>query len=84
MIWFTLAKLAIEANGVIASRVTLMTTGAITAAEAQLMVTEKVFAAAEAGVVLTTGGSMDRVVRGYRRRIKANARRLSGSRAARS
>lgn len=76
MIWFSLMQLAIESNGVIASRIALMATGAITATEAQLMVTEKIFAAAEAGAILAAGGNMDKVVRKYRRRVKANARRL--------
>lgn len=47
------------------------------------MVTEKKFTAAEASAVLAAGWSMDKVVRGYRRRIKDNARRLklAGTRA---
>ncbi len=76
MIWFSFAELAIEAHGVIASRMALMATGAITAAEAQLMITEKLVAAAEAGAILATGGNPEKVMRNYRRHVKANRRRL--------
>jgi hypothetical protein len=77
MIWFSLVELAIEANGVIASRMALMATGAITANEAQLMITEKMFAAAEAGAILASGGNVEKVMRNYRRRVRANGRRLN-------
>ncbi len=76
MWWFAVAELTIEANSVIASRLALMATGAITLAEAQLMVSEKMFAAAEAGAILASGRNMSKVVRSYRRRVKANVRRL--------
>ena len=45
--------------------------------EAQRMVTEKMVAAAEAAMTLATGGTAERVVRDYRRKVRANARRLS-------
>lgn len=44
--------------------------------EMQLMVTEKVFAANEAGFTLMHRRSVDSVVSGYRRKVRANARRL--------
>jgi hypothetical protein len=53
-----------------------MASGSITASEAQLMVTQKMFAAAEAGAILATGGNVDRVVSRYRHHCNANARRL--------
>jgi hypothetical protein len=45
--------------------------------EAQLMVTEKGFALAEALVTLSTGGSMHKVLRRYRGHVRTNKRRLS-------
>ena len=45
-------------------------------AEAQRMVTEKVAAAIEAAGTLAAGGSPGRVFKGYRRKVRANARRL--------
>lgn len=47
--------------------------------EMQLMVAEKILAAGEAGSTLMRRGSVDSVVSGYRRKVRANARRL-GSR----
>ena len=44
--------------------------------EAFLMINEKIAAAMEAGAVLATGGSGHKVVRGYRRHVRANIRRL--------
>ena len=44
--------------------------------EAMLMVTEKVSAFGEAAVTIAMGGSAHKVVRGYRRHVKANVRRL--------
>jgi hypothetical protein len=43
------------------------------------MMTEKIAAAAEAAVTLGLGGSGRKVVRRYRTRVRANARRLSRS-----
>ena len=44
--------------------------------EAQLMVSEKIDAAFEASASLMAGASGDEIVRGYRRRVAANATRL--------
>ncbi len=45
--------------------------------EANLMVQEKVDAAAEALSTLVGGGSVETVLAGYRRRVALNAQRLS-------
>ncbi|HWK63952.1 MAG TPA: hypothetical protein VNS34_03380 [Rhizobiaceae bacterium] len=45
--------------------------------EIQLMVAEKMLAAAEANVTMARRGSVDSVVSGYRRKVRANKRRLA-------
>jgi hypothetical protein len=40
------------------------------------MVTEKVLAWAEAATSVATGGSSHQVVRGYRKKVRANTKRL--------
>jgi hypothetical protein len=45
--------------------------------EIQLMVAEKILAAAEANVTMARRGSVDSVVSGYRRKVRANKRRLA-------
>ena len=78
--WFRLASdatlLAMEAQTVIGMRLGEIAMGRGTAAEAQLMVTEKVLALAEASVTLATGGSPHKVVKAYRKKVQANSRRL--------
>lgn len=70
--------LAIESQQVIALRLAKLATGGAAAqAEAQHMVTEKIMAAQEAALLIATGGSTAGVVAGYRRKVRANARRLS-------
>jgi hypothetical protein len=44
--------------------------------EAEQMVTEKIHAALEAGASIMTGASGHQIIRGYRRRVAANAKRL--------
>lgn len=69
--------LGLEAQGAIAQRLALLALGGQKAqAEAQRMVTEKVLAAGEAAMLLAAGGSHAKVVRGYRRKVRANGRRL--------
>ena len=51
--------------------------GAIAQAEATRMVTEKGAALMEAASTLAMGGSAQKVVRGYRTRVRANKRRLT-------
>ena len=65
-----------EAQTVIGMRLGQIAMGRGTAAEAQLMVTEKVLALAEASVTLATGGSPHKVVKAYRKKVQANSRRL--------
>ena len=77
---FDLARLGFEAQQVVFLRLIKMAAGGQAArTEATRMVSEKAFAAAEAAGTLATGGSGRKVVRRYRTRVKANARRLSKS-----
>lgn len=82
--WMKLAAdtslLAIEAQAVIWARLMQIAHGKGSASETVLMVAEKVNAFAEAAVTVATGGTAHKVVRGYRRRVKANVRRLRRSR----
>jgi hypothetical protein len=75
---FAALMLAIESNRVIALRMMKLAAGGAAArAEARLMVNEKVSEAMAATVTLMAGGSHATVVKQYRRRVAANARRLS-------
>ncbi|WP_201832356.1 hypothetical protein [Microvirga zambiensis] len=78
--WMKLATdttmLALEAQSVIWTRVSRAAMGQGSPAENLLMVTEKVTALAEAAVTIATGGSPHKVVRGYRRKVRANVKRL--------
>ncbi|GJD61235.1 hypothetical protein [Methylobacterium frigidaeris] len=75
---FDTVRLGLEAQTVVALRLAKLSCGGAAAqAEAQRMVTEKLEAAAEAAMTLATGGTAERVVRDYRRKVQANARRLS-------
>ena len=72
-----LAMLGVEAQMVIGQRLALFMLGGPKARkEARLMVTEKVKAAGEAAVTIAMGGTPRKVVRGYRRKVQANHRRL--------
>jgi len=70
------AMLAVEAQSVIAMRMTSLAMGRSTNAENALMVTEKVAALLGAATTLATGGSPHKVVRSYRKTVRANGRRL--------
>jgi hypothetical protein len=73
-----LAMLGVEAQMVIGERIAmLMVDGPRARKEAQRMVTEKVLAAGAAAVTLATGGTPNTVVRGYRKKVRANHRRLT-------
>lgn len=73
-----MAMLAFEAQGVIAQRLTMFALGGPKVqGEMQRMVSEKMFAAGEAAMQIATGASHGKVVQGYRRKVQANARRLS-------
>ncbi len=69
--------LAIEAQTVISARLTRFALGQGTSAEANLMVSEKISALADAVVTIAAGGSLHEVVRGYRKHVRANVRRLT-------
>ena len=74
------AMLGVEAQMVIGQRMALFMLGGPKARkEARLMVTEKVLAAGQAAATLAAGGTPRTVVRGYRRRVQANQRRLGKS-----
>ena len=77
-VWFDAAILAAECQSVVALRMMkLMSGGRAGEREARRMIEEKFHAAAEAGMTMWTGGSAGAVVKGYRRRVRRNARRLS-------
>jgi len=69
--------LSLEAQTVIGIRLTQLAMGRATPAETQLMVTEKMLALVEAAGTVATGGSARKVVSGYRKRVRANVKRLS-------
>ncbi len=79
--WLRLAsdttRLAMEAQTVIGLRLGQIAMGRGSLAENQLMVTEKLLALAEAATTVATGGSPHQVVRGYRKKVRANTKRLS-------
>ena len=80
--WFGLTLdavlLGFETQRVIGLRLAKIAAGGPAAqVEAHRMVMEKTTALAEAAITLATGGSPRTVVRRYRRRVKANERRLS-------
>ena len=72
--------LTIEAQSVIAMRLTTATLGRGSHAENMTMVMEKASAFVEAAALLAAGGSAHKVIRGYRKHVRANARRLSRAR----
>lgn len=74
------AMLAVESQSVIAMRLTSAALGRGTHAENTLMVTEKAAAFFEAAASVAAGGSPHKVVRGYRKHVRANARRLRRAR----
>lgn len=70
--------LAMESQQVIGLRLAKLSLGdAAAQAEAHRMVSEKITAAGEAALLLATGGSTRKVIAGYRRKVRANVRRLS-------
>jgi hypothetical protein len=74
----SLMMLALEANHVVGLRLMkLMRGGKRARRESQLMINEKIDAAFKAGASIMAGASANTVVRGYRRRVAANAKRLS-------
>ncbi|NOJ46035.1 hypothetical protein [Bradyrhizobium archetypum] len=73
-----MTRLAVEASGVIALRMTKLMLGGKRAArrEARLMVSEKIDAAAKATASLMGGASAEQIISQYQRLVTANARRL--------
>lgn len=77
-LWNDMFMLGIEAQQVVWLRAMKIADGGKAAErEARMMVSEKVAAASSAGLSLATGKSVGSVVKGYRRKVKANRRRLS-------
>jgi hypothetical protein len=74
------ASLVLEAQHVIALRAARLAAGGAAAqTEAARMMSEKVTACVEASTMLALGRSPQMVVRRYRTRVRANARRLTAS-----
>ncbi|GEO98632.1 hypothetical protein [Methylobacterium haplocladii] len=75
------AMLAFESQAVIGLRMAKLAAGGAGAqAEMQRMVSEKMFAAGETAMLVASGGSTQSVVSGYRRKVRANQLRLTGTR----
>ena len=75
--FFNLTMLAFESQQVVGLRLMKLALGGPAAhTEMSHMVAEKIAAANRATGQLMRGASPDRVVRGYRKTVKANARRL--------
>ncbi len=78
--WFRLSMdatmLGLEAQSVIWTRVSQMALGQGSPEENLRMVTEKVAALGEAAAIIASGGTAHRVVKGYRRKVRANIKRL--------
>ncbi len=69
--------LAVEAQTIIGLRLMMLGAGGAAAqAEAHRMIAEKTSAFVEAATTLASGGTAHTVVAGYRKHVRANARRL--------
>jgi hypothetical protein len=76
--WINLTMLLLESQQAIWLRSMRLALGGATAeAEASRMVSEKVVAAEAAALAVMRGASADKVVRSYRRKVRANIKRLS-------
>jgi hypothetical protein len=69
--------LGLEAQRVVGMRLSQVALGRGTSAETGRMVTEKMRAFGEVASTVAAGGSAHKVVKGYRRHVRANVRRLS-------
>ncbi|BCH22444.1 MULTISPECIES: hypothetical protein [unclassified Mesorhizobium] len=77
-LWFDTMMLGLEAQQVIWLRALHLARGGKAGErEARRMVTEKVIAATQAAGAIAAGAGGKDVVRGYRRKVRANRRRLS-------
>lgn len=84
-IFIEMSMLAFETQQVIWLRaLKLSTGGAAGGREAKLMVSEKVAAAHDAATKLMLGAAPVTIIRGYRRKVRSNFRRLSKKPATRS
>jgi hypothetical protein len=78
--WYASTMLVVEASEVVCLRLEKFAHGDDDCErEAHLMVTEKIFAAIEAGASWVSGATFSDIVGRYRERVAANARRLSAS-----
>jgi hypothetical protein len=68
--------LMIEAQLVIWTRLSQAALGQGSPTENLLMITEKMAALTEATSTIVAGGSVHQVVKGYRRKVRANVKRL--------
>jgi hypothetical protein len=76
--WMNMAMLGVECQQVIWLRLMKLAVGGPHAeTESNLMISEKMAAAADARKMLMFGASTDSVVKGYRKVVRANIRRLS-------
>jgi hypothetical protein len=76
--WYNLTMLAAESQHVVWLRLMKLAKGGQDARkEADLMVSEKITAANRAGARLMKGASTDAIIKAYRRKVRANVRRLS-------
>ena len=76
--WFATQMLALESSEVMRLRMAKFADGGEDCEdEARLMVTEKFFAAVEAGMSWLAGASASSIVGRYREHVAANAKRLS-------
>jgi len=79
--WFAATMLAIESTHVVALRLPKLAAGGRRFFFFKgRATTEKISEAMAAGAILMGGGSGSRVIARYRRRVRANARRLANSR----
>jgi uncharacterized heparinase superfamily protein len=75
--WWTVAMLAAEAQQVMWLRCMRLAAGGPTAsAEARRMVSEKIAVAAPVATGIAMGDSPEKVVKRYRKKVRANRRRL--------
>ncbi|BCW88108.1 hypothetical protein sos41_12460 [Alphaproteobacteria bacterium SO-S41] len=78
-LFFDTAMLAADSQRVIALRMMKLAAGGKAAeTEARRMVSEKMEAAADAATAMAFGASPGDIVKDYRRRVRANVKRLGG------
>ena len=76
--WTDMMMLALESQHAIWLRLARLAAGGVAAeTEAALMVSEKIAAAEAAAFAAMGGASAEKIVRSYRRKVRANIRRLS-------